>query len=44
VAKWKLLDSDFSVYYGELTPTLKLKRSVATTIHSDAIESLYAGV
>jgi long-chain-fatty-acid--CoA ligase ACSBG len=42
VAKWKLLDKDFSVTGGELTPTLKLKRSVAADIHSEAIESIYA--
>jgi long-chain-fatty-acid--CoA ligase ACSBG len=42
VAKWSLLTTDFSEPGGELTPTLKLKRSVAADIHSEAIEALYA--
>lgn len=42
VAKWSLLTTDFSEPGGELTPTLKLKRSVAADIHSEAIEAFYA--
>ena len=41
VSKWSLLKTDFSEPGGELTPTLKLKRSVAADIHSDAIEAMY---
>ena len=41
VAKWAVLPTDFSESGGELTPTLKLKRSVAQTIHQDVIEGLY---
>ena len=41
VAKWTLLETDFSEPTGELTPTLKLKRSVAATNHSVAIEEMY---
>ncbi|GMH77067.1 hypothetical protein TrVE_jg6822 [Triparma verrucosa] len=41
VAKWTLLNGDFSESTGELTPTLKLKRSVAATNHSEAIEAMY---
>ena len=42
VQKWTLLSTDFTEPGGELTPTLKLKRSVAAEIHSDAIEAMYA--
>lgn len=41
VGKWHLLSTNFSEAGGELTPTLKLKRSVAMSIHSDAIEAMY---
>jgi long-chain-fatty-acid--CoA ligase ACSBG len=43
VQKWTLLDGDFSEKGGELTPTLKLKRSVAAAKYTDAIEALYRG-
>lgn len=42
VAKWALLDTDFSEPGGELTPTLKLKRSVAADKHAAVIEGIYA--
>ena len=42
VAKWALLSTDFTEKGGELTPTLKLKRSVAAEKYIDIIESLYA--
>ena len=42
VQKWTLLSTDFTEPGGELTPTLKLKRSVAAEIHSEAIEAMYA--
>eukprot|EP01083_Nonionella_stella_P038273 104150_1 len=42
VGKWTLLDGDFTEPGGELTPTLKLKRSVAADKYSEVIEALYA--
>jgi long-chain-fatty-acid--CoA ligase ACSBG len=42
VQKWALLDTDFSEKGGELTPTLKLKRSVAAAKYEDVINQLYA--
>jgi long-chain-fatty-acid--CoA ligase ACSBG len=42
VGKWSLLPTDFSEPGGELTPTLKLKRSVAADKYSAEIEALYA--
>jgi long-chain-fatty-acid--CoA ligase ACSBG len=42
VAKWALLTTDFTVSGGELTPTLKLKRSVAAEKYLAIIDSVYA--
>jgi long-chain-fatty-acid--CoA ligase ACSBG len=42
VQKWILLPSDFSEAGGELTPTMKLKRSVAAAKYTDVIEAMYA--
>jgi long-chain-fatty-acid--CoA ligase ACSBG len=41
VAKWTLLLSDFTEKGGELTPTLKLKRSVTAKKYSAEIEAMY---
>jgi long-chain-fatty-acid--CoA ligase ACSBG len=42
VNKWLLLPTDFTEKGGELTPTLKLKRSVTAEKYSDIIEAMYA--
>ena len=41
IKKWKLIETDFSLPGGELTPTLKLRRKVTSQIYHDVIESLY---
>jgi long-chain-fatty-acid--CoA ligase ACSBG len=41
IQKFKILPRDFSVETDELTPTLKLKRSVACKIFHDLIEEMY---
>lgn len=41
VSKWTLLPSDFTEKGGELTPTLKLKRSVTADKYTDVIEAMY---
>jgi long-chain-fatty-acid--CoA ligase ACSBG len=43
VQKWEWLPVDFSEKMGDLTPTLKLKRSVVDAKQSALIESMYAG-
>jgi len=40
--KFLILDRDFSIESGELTPTLKVKRRVVEKIHKERIEELYA--
>lgn len=42
IKKWRLLSKDFSLPGGELTDTMKLKRSVAHAKYADVIEGLYA--
>ena len=41
IKKFKLLDHDFSVESGELTPTMKVKRKVVNQRYNAIIESLY---
>lgn len=41
VKKWKILDKDFSIDGGELTPTLKVKRKVINKLHIETIEQMY---
>jgi len=41
VGKWVLLDVDFSVPGGELTPTLKLKRRIVADKYSNMIDAAY---
>jgi long-chain acyl-CoA synthetase len=41
--KIALLEHDFSVERGELTPTLKVKRRVVDRAYKDVIDALYAG-
>ena len=42
IKKWKLIENDFSLPGGELTPTLKLRRKVTSQKYHDVIEELYA--
>jgi long-chain-fatty-acid--CoA ligase ACSBG len=43
VQKWIILPCDFTEKTGELTPTMKLKRSVVAEKYHDLIEKMYAG-
>jgi long-chain acyl-CoA synthetase len=43
IRRFAILNQNFSVETGELTPTLKLRRSVATERCANAINQLYAG-
>jgi long-chain acyl-CoA synthetase len=42
VKKFKLLDAEWTINGGELTPTLKLKRKVIMEKYGDAVEAIYA--
>ncbi len=41
IKKFAILDRDFEIEKGEVTPTGKLKREVVTALYRDLIESLY---
>ncbi len=41
IKKFAILDTDFTIESGELTPTLKLKRNIIHSGHAEAIENLY---
>jgi len=40
--KFLIIDQDFTIERGELTPTLKVKRRVVEKAYKDRIEELYA--
>jgi long-chain acyl-CoA synthetase len=42
IKKYRILESDFTIETGELTPTLKLKRNIIHDKHGAAIEAIYA--
>ena len=44
IRKFRILPGDFSEEGGELTPTLKVRRSVVTRRYADDIAALYSGV
>ena len=43
IRKFKILEREFSIEAGELTPTMKLRRTRALENHSAAVRELYAG-
>ena len=42
IKKWKIIEKDFSIDGGELTPSLKIKRKFIVKKYHDIIESIYA--
>lgn len=42
IKHWRLLHEPFTVEGGELTPTMKVKRSVVIDRHADLVEEMYA--
>jgi len=42
IKRWRVLPHDFTIAQGELTPTLKIKRSVINRQYADVIAELYA--
>lgn len=44
IRKWTIVDADWSVDSGHLTPSMKLKRNIVEVEYADAINALYDGV
>ena len=42
IKKWAILDEDLSIERGELTPSLKVKRSKVAEVHEDLLDSFYS--
>lgn len=43
IRKFKILDREFSIEQGELTPTMKLRRSRVLENHRDLVSEMYSG-
>lgn len=43
IRKFKILDREFSIEHGELTPTMKLRRGRVLENHRDLVKEMYAG-
>ena len=43
IRKWVLIDADWTVDSGHLTPSMKLKRNIVEQQYASAIEGLYDG-
>lgn len=41
VKKFTLIDKDFTVESGELTPSMKLKRRIVSKVYEKEIDSMY---
>ena len=41
IKKWKILEGDFSLKGGQLTPTMKIKRKEVAVLYAEEIEELY---
>jgi long-chain acyl-CoA synthetase len=42
IKKWEILDHDLTIESGELTPSMKVKRSVVEDNNKDLIDSFYS--
>jgi long-chain acyl-CoA synthetase len=43
IRRFKVLARDFSIEHGELTPTMKIRRSRVLELHKDLVSELYLG-
>jgi long-chain acyl-CoA synthetase len=41
IRKWHVLDRDFSIEAGEITPTMKVRRARVLENHRKAVQALY---
>jgi len=43
IREFRILSSDFTIDSGELTPTMKLKRSIVMKNHAAVVQEIYGG-
>jgi long-chain acyl-CoA synthetase len=43
IRRFKVLERDFSIENGELTPTMKIRRARVLELHKDLVSELYLG-
>ncbi len=43
IRRFKVLERDFSIENGELTPTMKIRRAKVLELHRDLVSELYLG-
>ncbi len=43
IRRFKVLERDFSIEHGELTPTMKIRRARVLELHKDLVSELYLG-
>jgi len=43
IRRFRILDRDFSIEHGELTPTMKIRRSRVLDLHKELVSQLYLG-
>ncbi|HOV10929.1 MAG TPA: hypothetical protein PLL90_04100, partial [Bacteroidales bacterium] len=43
IRRWEIMESEWSVWSGELTPTLKIKRAYINQKYKDIINKLFEG-
>ena len=41
IKQFRILDREFAIESGELTPSLKIKRKVVESMYSDVLDSMY---
>lgn len=41
IRRWRVLPEDFTIEGGEMTPTLKVRRSTVVTQYAEEVEELY---
>ena len=43
IREFRILSTDFTIESGELTPTMKLKRTIVMQNHASVVQEIYGG-